>query len=132
MRKTLMVLLSLFIIGCASLPRPSEILDCDVPAGREYVCYSDKECSEYLEGYSAIMTMKTCDFGDCNGWGQGEEHPVVYLNLFYDHKSRLLLGRWEAEEREGRWYIKAWIAVYDMECNLLYEDYSEGFRKELE
>jgi len=139
-----------FLIGCAMFliwlyavstvpawgapPRPAAILNCLAPEGTEYVCYSDEECIEYLKGYSAVFSMKVAKPGDCYGLGQGETHPVVHMNLYYDHKGLTLIGRIEGEKREHpkggkRWYMQMWTIVCDDNGNILNEEYSEGFRK---
>ena len=132
MKRILAFFLPLVFLAAAAqaeIPRPSEVTNCLLPEGREYVCYSDKECNEYLKGYNAVMTMRYSQPGEFFGLGQGEEHPVVWINLYWDHLNMLMLGKMEAEKRDGKWYIKQWIAIYDSDCQLLHEDYAEGFKK---
>ena len=113
-----------FAFTAAAAPRASEIVDCNNPQGYEYICYNDAECSEYLSGYSAVFTMKVEQ--------HHEKHPVIWMNLYYDHKDLYLYGKIEGELRNGKWFMKMWTAIYDSECNLLKEDYNEGFRKKKE
>jgi hypothetical protein len=143
MKKLMMVLMAIIMLGCTALatsgpadtpPRPSEILDCENPEGREYVCYSDNGCIDYLKGYSALLTMKYSEPHEFHGLGEAQERPVVHINLYWDHKRLLMLGRWEAEKREHpsgdkAWYVQSWIAIYEDDCSLNHEEYSEGYRK---
>ena len=130
MKKLVSLLAALFILGCVTIPKPSEILNCEQPKGKRYVCYSNEECAEYMAGYSAVLGMKAAKPEDSYGWGQSEDRPIVYWNLFAAHSGLLMLGKMEGEKLDGKLYIRFWLAVYDSDCNLLKEDYSEGFRKE--
>lgn len=140
-----MILLSLLLFGCATeqadmkvtetIPRPANILDCEKPEGRRYVCNSDEECKEYLSGYSAVLTMKYSDPEDFYGLGESQTHPVIHVNLYWKHTQMLMLARWEAEQVEHpeggmRWYVKTWMVIYDDDCKILHEEYAENFRKE--
>jgi hypothetical protein len=100
-----------------------------VPEGRSYECYSDKECSGYLNGYPKVLLER---FSDRDKWGwYPESVQTIHYNLWADHKDLLLLGKIEAERQEdGKVYMKVWTEVYDLECNLLNQGYDEGYRKE--
>jgi hypothetical protein len=134
-----MAVMLLFIIGCAihepTPPRPANILSCENPqAEKKYVCFSDKECTEYLKGYSAVFQMRTSPKDEFYGLGQGEEHPVIHMYLHYAHKNMTIIGRIEGELRDyprggKRWYMMMWTIVCNGDGEILDETYSEGFRK---
>lgn len=143
MKKLILVLMAIVMLGCATPatsgpadtpPRPSEVVNCLEPEGRPYVCNSDEECIEYLDGYSALLTMKCSDPNEFYGLGEAQENPIIHINLYWKHKELLMLGKWDAKKRAhprgGKaWYVQSWIAIYDNDCNLDHEEYSEGYRK---
>lgn len=117
----LLYLLTVIILGCATVPQ----FNCNIPEGIEYICYSDSECTEYIKGYSAVLSHRFK-----SGWYQKEEVQIIHINLFADHTGVQLLGKIEAEQHEdGRIYVKVWTETYDLECNLLEKSYDEGYRK---
>ena len=121
-----LLLILLFLVGCTA--QPIQQFNCEVPDGRSYECYDDKECSAFLDGYPRILIER---FKDRDRWGwYPEEVQTVYYNLWADHKNLQLLGKIEAERKEdGRIYMRVWTEVYDVECNLLDKGYKEGYRK---
>ena len=136
--KIILIAILFLLIGCnqkevmheAKIPAPAEILSCTNPQGLEYICYSDAECKEMMSGYSAVFTMKTATPEESEGWGQSEEHPVIYMNLYNDRTELRLVGKITGEKRDGKWYMHIWTIVCDFDDTILHESYSEGFRKE--
>ena len=119
------VLFVLIHTSHAAEPKPSEILNCNDRQGYEYVCYSPDECKEYLGGYSAVLSEKI--------YTEKDPHPIVWMNLYYEHTGLLLLGKIEGEIRNGKWYLKMWQAIYnDQTCTLIHEQYHEGYREKKE
>ena len=121
------------IAGCvpttSAITRPANILNCDEPEGRRYICFSDEECSELFEGYSVIFKMRVEE--------HGETHPIIHMNIYADHTKLLLVGRIEGKLRQHptggmRWYQKMWMVVCNEEGTILNETYAEGFRTEKE
>lgn len=120
-KKIKLFLICLALLGCATTTQ----FNCNLPEGKEYTCYTDKECSEYMKGYSSVVTHRMVD---PDGW-YPEKIQVVHINLWVDHKNFQILGKIVAERREGKDYIKVWTETYDIECNLLDKGYDEGYRK---
>lgn len=119
------VLFAMLATSYAAELKPSEILDCKHPQGYEYICYSDDECKEYLSGYSGVLSEKI--------YTEKDPHPIVWMNLYYEHTGLLLLGKIEGEIRNGKWYLKMWQAIYnDQTCTLIHEQYHEGYREKKE
>ena len=81
----ILVLFAFIIAPDAAEPKPSEILNCQHPEGYEYTCYDKKECDQYLEGYSAVLSDKI--------YWQKDPHPVVWMNLYMDYSGLLLVGK---------------------------------------
>jgi hypothetical protein len=136
-RQLLMVAAALMLwyiaAGCvpttAAIPRPANILNCDKPEGKRYICFSDKECSELFKGYSMIFKMRVEE--------HGETHPIIHMNIYADHTKLLLVGRIEGELRQHptggmKWYQKMWTIVCNEDRSIVTEQYSEGFRQEKE
>ncbi len=120
----LLGILLVTVLSCATIQ-----FNCKVPEGIEYTCYSDEECSEYIKGYSSIVTQRF-HMQDQHGWYPEEKVQTVYINLWADHLNMQLLGKIEAERREDkRIYVRVWTESYDIECNLLDKGYDEGYRK---
>lgn len=116
-------------IPVKSVPKASEILSCDNPEGYEYICYSDKECTEYFKAYSAVITERYegQKYGFYTDTG---DYQVVHMNLFLDHKSYSMIGRYECQrQKDGRIFIKVWTITCDLEGNLINEGYKEGYRR---
>jgi len=123
------IALLLFMVGCAVpepvFQRPANILSCEQPEGRRYVCFSDEECSELFVGYSIIFKMRVEE--------HGETHPIIHMNIYANHTKLLLVGRIEGELREHptggmRWYQKMWTIVCNEDRSVMTENYAEGFR----
>ena len=114
------------ITACVYKPQ----FNCEFPEGKEYICYSDNECSAYMNAYYAAINER---FKDRDKWGWwSEKIQVKYMNLWADHKNLQLLGRIEAERKKGKKiYVKIWTEVYNLECDLLNHGYSEGFMKDI-
>jgi len=110
-------------------PKASEILSCESPEGYEYICYSDEECAEYFAAYSAVITERY--EGQKHGfYTDTGDYQVVHMNLFVDHKSYSIIGRFECQkQKDGRIYVKVWTIICDIEQNLINEGYSEGYRQ---
>lgn len=127
MRWLKVLMVSLFLFGCATLSQPPKTqFDCNFPEGREYTCYTDKECSEYFSGYNAVVLNRFDS--QKYGWWKDVDVHVVYINLWADHKDFLFLGRLEAERvTDGRIWMRMWLEVYNLECELLHQSYREDF-----
>jgi len=135
MKRLLILVISAIIVGCGScevkkdqkITEPiREPLTCDSNEGYEYYCYSDAECMEYVRGYSAIVKQRFIAQQD--GWFiESGPVQVIHVNLFFDHLSMKLIGRMEAEEKNGRVFLKYWGIICDIELNELTSFYKEGY-----
>lgn len=94
----------------------------------EYVCYSDKECKEYMTGYAAILKQRYV--AQESGWFIKEgKNQLIHVNLFAEHTGLYLIGRMEAERRDNRIFLKYWGIVCDIELNIGHSFYKEGLTK---
>jgi hypothetical protein len=101
-------------------------LTCKDTNAYEYVCYSDAECQEFLSGYAAVVKERF--MAQRHGWFK-QESPiqVIHVNLFAEHTGLYLIGRMEAENKEGKVFLKYWGIVCDIELNVGTSFYKEGF-----
>ncbi len=104
--------------------------DCEFPEGRDYECYNEEECEEYMRGYGAVMLHRFI-MKKKRGWYKNVDVQVMPIHLWMDHNSALLLGKIEGEVHpNGKLFMKIWTETYDLECKLLDSGYAEGYAGE--
>jgi hypothetical protein len=103
-------------------------LSCTVQEGYEYYCYSDKECQAYLSGYAAIVKERFV--AQQRGWFiDNGPVQVIHVNLFAEHTGLLLVGRMEAEAKDGRIFLKYWGIICGLDLTIEHSFYKEGLTK---
>jgi hypothetical protein len=122
----------LAVLGCATLNLGSQAtvlttsdepqFDCKDPDGREYWCYDDDECLEYMKGYAVILRHRI--FMQKNyEWYKGVKTHTTHINLWRDHKSMLLLGTLSITPVGNERTVEIYMEMYDIDCNLILKDH---------
>ncbi len=133
-RKTLILLLmliltALYLTACVStqgLQRTDQItsveteFDCKQPEGREYICYSDEECIEYVKGYVGVLKHRIF-MQKKYEWYKGVKTHTTHINLWMDHKNTLMVGIMSLTPVGKEKTFEISTEMYDMDCNLIHK-----------
>ena len=120
-----LVLITL-LLGCAStqvqvVTTSAETeFDCKDPTGREYYCYSDEECIEYVKGYAGVLKHRIF-MQKKYEWYKGVKTHTTHINLWMDHKNMLMLGTLSLTPVGKEKTFEMSTEMYDMDCNLIHK-----------
>ena len=130
--KVVGLVLLLAILGCATVSSPGPQgtdaskteFDCQDPKGREYYCYNDDECVEYMKGYAQLLNHRIF-MQKKHGWYKGVKTHTTYINLWMDHLSMLMIGTLSITPNGKGRTIEMSTEIYDLDCNFTFKDHKK-------
>lgn len=120
----------LVLTGCASTQvqvvttSVETEFDCKDPDGREYYCYSNEECLEYMKGYAVILKHRIF-MQEKYEWYKGVKTHTTHINLWLDHESWLMLGTLSITPEGKESTVEISTEMYDMDCNLIFKEHKK-------
>lgn len=123
--------MALYLTACASTQvqvgttSVKTEFDCKQPEGREYICYDDAECIEYVKGYAGVLKHRVF-MQKKYEWYKGVKTHTTHINLWMDHANMLMVGFLSLTPVGKEKTIEMSTEIYDLDCNLIHK----GHKKE--